>query len=248
MPPRHHRRRRLQPAARIGRTGQMVVRGRCARDGQGGERLGHHLRRLADQLEHPRRLLIHRIPVAHPLRLVQQGARRQSKARGERQRLLQDADRIRPPTLSNPDKGERDTVYPVRVNPLINTTQTGLAVWGVRTMSPTSDVLKYVNAVRLFQFVEKSVFNSTFGFVFESITPGLYTRIKTTIDGFLNNLFQSGYLAGSTPLQAYFVVCDHTNNPPEVVNQGQVIVDIGIAPNKPAEFIIFRFSPISGNS
>ena len=149
---------------------------------------------------------------------------------------------------SNPDKGERDTVYPVRVNPLINTTQTGLAVWGVRTMSPTSDVLKYVNAVRLFQFVEKSVFNSTFGFVFESITPGLYTRIKTTIDGFLNNLFQSGYLAGSTPLQAYFVVCDHTNNPPEVVNQGQVIVDIGIAPNKPAEFIIFRFSPISGNS
>jgi hypothetical protein len=143
---------------------------------------------------------------------------------------------------SNPDKGERDTVYPLRVNPLINTTQTGLAVWGVRTLSPTNDVLRYVNAVRLFQFVEKSIFNSTFGFVFESITSSLYGQIKTTVDGFLNNLYNTGYFAGNSPSQAYFVICDDTNNPPEVVNQGQVVVDIGIAPNRPGEFIRFRFS------
>lgn len=143
---------------------------------------------------------------------------------------------------SNPDKGERDTVYPLRVNPLINTTQTGLAVWGVRTLSPTNDVLRYVNAVRLFQFVEKSVFNSTFGFVFESITSSLYGQIKTAVDGFLNNLYNTNYFAGSSPSQAYFVVCDDTNNPPEVANVGQVIVDIGIAPNRPGEFIRFRFS------
>lgn len=142
----------------------------------------------------------------------------------------------------DPDKGERDTVYPVRINPLINTTQTGLAVWGVRTMSPTNDVLRYVNAVRLFQFVEKSIFNSTFSFVFENITSNLYSDIKTTIDGFLLNLFNTGHFAGSTPSQAFFVIVDSSNNPPEVVNLGQVIVDIGIAPNRPGEFIRFRFS------
>lgn len=142
----------------------------------------------------------------------------------------------------NPDKGERDLVYPLRVNPLINSTQTGLAVWGVRTLSPTNDVLRYINAVRLFQFVEKSIFNSTFNFVFESITSNLYNQLKTTCDGFLHNLYTNGYFAGNTPTQAYFVVCDETNNPPEVANQGQVIVDIGIAPNRPGEFIRFRFS------
>ena len=143
---------------------------------------------------------------------------------------------------SDPDKGERDTVYPVRINPLINTTQTGLAVWGVRTMSSTNDVLRYINAVRLFQFVEKSIFNSTFGFVFESISSNLYSQIKTTIDGFLLNLFNTGHFAGNTPDQSFFVICDSTNNPPEVANLGQVVVDIGIAPNRPGEFIRFRFS------
>ena len=143
---------------------------------------------------------------------------------------------------SDPDKGERDTVYPVRINPLINTVQTGLAVWGVRTMSPTNDVLRYVNAVRLFQFVEKSIFNSTFGFVFESITSNLYSQIKTTVDGFLLNLYNTGHFAGSSPDQAFFVIVDQSNNPPEVINRGQVVVDIGIAPNRPGEFIRFRFS------
>jgi len=143
---------------------------------------------------------------------------------------------------SNPDKGDRDLVYPLRLNPFINTTQTGLAVWGVRTMSPTNDVLRYVNAVRLFQFVEKSIFNSTFGFVFESITSNFYTQIKTTAEGFLFNLYSTGHFAGNSPGQAYFVICDDTNNPPAVANAGQVIVDIGIAPNRPGEFIRFRFS------
>jgi phage tail sheath protein FI len=143
---------------------------------------------------------------------------------------------------SDPDKGDRDLVYPLRVNPLINTTQTGLAVWGVRTLSATNDVLRYVNAVRLFQFVEKSIFNSTFNFVFESISSNLYGQIKSTVDSFLLNLYTTGHFAGNSPTQAFFVICDETNNPPEVANAGQVVVDIGIAPNRPGEFIRFRFS------
>lgn len=141
----------------------------------------------------------------------------------------------------NPDKGERDTVYPARINPLINTPQTGMAIWGVRTLAADS-AWKYINATRLFIFVEKSVFNSTHQYVFESIGQTLYTQIKAQLDGFLLGLFGTGHFAGSSPSQAFFVQCDAENNPPEVVNAGQVVIDVGIAPNKPAEFIRFRFA------
>lgn len=143
---------------------------------------------------------------------------------------------------SNPGKGERDTVYPARLNPLINTPQTGMAVWGCRTLSATNDAFKFIGAVRLFMFVEKSVFNSTQSYVFESIGPNLYTAIKGQLESFLRSLFLQGYLAGAAPSQAYSVVCDSTNNPPEISNQGQVICDVGIAPNKPGEIIRFRLA------
>ena len=142
---------------------------------------------------------------------------------------------------TNPDKGDRDTVYQARVNPMINTPQTGMAVWGVRTMSADTN-FRYVNATRLFMFVEKSVFNSTHHVIFENITTSLYTQIKTQLDSFLLNLFNTGHFAGSTPSQAFLVVVDSSNNPPEVVNSGQVVVDVGIAPNTPGEFLILKFS------
>ena len=143
---------------------------------------------------------------------------------------------------TSPGQGERDIVYPARINPLIDSPQTGLAVWGVRTISPLNDIFRYVHATRLFQFAEKSVFNSTQGFLFENINSSLYTSIKATIDGFLMNLFNTGHLAGNTPAQGFFVIVDSTNNPPEVFNAGQIVCDIGIAPNRPGEFIRFRFA------
>lgn len=142
----------------------------------------------------------------------------------------------------NPDKGERDVVYPARINPLINTPQTGMAVWGVRTISSTNDSFKYVASTRLFIFVEKSIFNSTHSLVFENISSNLFTQIKSTLDSFLLNLYNTNHFAGSSPTQAFSVVCDASNNPPEVINAGQVIVDVAIAPNRPAEFIRFRLS------
>lgn len=142
----------------------------------------------------------------------------------------------------NPGKEDRDTVYPARINPLINTPQTGLALWGVRTLSATNDSFRYVQATRLFMFVEKSVFNSVQNHVFESINANLYTAIKVQLDSFLLNLYNNGYFAGSTPSQAFIVVCDSTNNPPVVQNAGQVIVDVAIAPNKPGEFLRFRLA------
>lgn len=143
---------------------------------------------------------------------------------------------------NSPGQVERDIVYPARINPLINTPQTGLAVWGVRSISPNNDIFRYVHAARLFMFVEKSIFNSTQGFLFENINTSLYTSIKATVDGFLMNLFNTNHFAGESPDQAFFSICDSTNNPPEVVNAGQIIVDVGIAPNRPGEFIRFRFA------
>jgi len=137
-------------------------------------------------------------------------------------------------------QGERDAVYPARINPLVSGPQTGLAVWGARTTSLQSE-WRYINARRLFMFVEKSVYNSTFWIVFENNGPGLWARIKAQLVSFLTNLFNDGLFAGTTPSQAFFVTVDESNNDAASIDAGQVIIDVGIAPNKPAEFVRFRF-------
>jgi phage tail sheath protein FI len=145
-----------------------------------------------------------------------------------------------------PTQGERDVVYTNKINPLISSPQTGLAVWGVRTISIQSQ-WRYINARRLFMFLEKSIFNSTFWIVFENNGPGLWARIQAQITGFLLGLFNDGYFAGVTPDQAFFVTVDDTNNTPATIDAGQVIIDIGVAPNKPAEFVRFRFAQITAS-
>lgn len=137
-------------------------------------------------------------------------------------------------------QGERDVVYPARINPLVSGPQTGLAVWGARTISLQSE-WRYINARRLFMFVEKSVYNATHWIVFENNGPGLWARVKAQIQGFLTNLFNDGLFAGTTPAQAFFVTVDESNNDAASIDAGQVIIDVGIAPNKPAEFVRFRF-------
>jgi phage tail sheath protein FI len=140
--------------------------------------------------------------------------------------------------------GERDFVYPHKINPLIDSAQTGLAIWGVRTIAIESE-WRYINARRLFMFVEKSVFNATHWIVFENNGPMLWAKVKAQLTGFLTNLFNEGYFAGNSPSQAFFVICDETNNPQSSIDAGQVIIDVGLAPNKPAEFVRFRFSQVS---
>jgi len=137
-------------------------------------------------------------------------------------------------------QGERDYVYPNRVNPLISSPQTGLAVWGVRTLSQESE-WRYINARRTFMFMEKSVYNATGWIVFENNGPGLWSRIKAQLDGFMQGLFNEGLFYGASPSQAYFVIVDETNNDASSIEAGQVIIDVGAAPNRPAEFVRFRF-------
>lgn len=128
-----------------------------------------------------------------------------------------------------------------RVNALVNWPQVGtFAVWGARTLEVGGE-FGYIQARRLFMFLEKSIFNATHIYVFENNGSALWARIRLQLTGFLFRLFSQGYFAGDTPEQAFFVIVDATNNPQESIDAGILNVDVGVAPNKPAEFIVFTF-------
>lgn len=138
------------------------------------------------------------------------------------------------------NKAQRDVIYPARVNPLVDEPQTGMCVWGARTLSLDS-LWRYINVRRLFQFLEKSTFLATHWVVFENNDATTRTRVRLQMEAFLLFLFQQDYFTGKTPSEAFYVVCDESNNPPSVVDQGILICDIAVAPKKPSEFVVFRF-------
>lgn len=146
--------------------------------------------------------------------------------------------------FDNISQGDRDTVSPNKINALISSPQTGIAVWGVRTISNQSQ-WRYINARRLFMFLEKSIYNATFWIVFENNGPALWSRIKSQVNGFMASLFAEGYFKGNSPEQAFKVVCDETNNSAASQELGQVIIDVGASPNRPAEFVRFRFQQMT---
>ncbi len=115
-------------------------------------------------------------------------------------------------------------------------------IWGARTLAESSSEWKYVPVRRLFSMIEESVIRSTRWIVFEPNGPTLWKSVERDITAFLTRLWRAGALAGAKPEEAFFVKCDAETNPPEVRDAGQVITQIGIAPLKPAEFVIFRVS------
>jgi phage tail sheath protein FI len=145
----------------------------------------------------------------------------------------------------NLTKAEHDQLNPVGINCVRAFPGRGIRVWGARTIS-SDPSWRYLNVRRLFNYIEESIFEGTQWVVFEPNDIRLWGRVKRTINAFLLRVWRDGALFGATPDQAFFVVCDETNNPPEVRDAGQLIVDIGIAPVKPAEFVVFRIAQFSG--
>ena len=138
-------------------------------------------------------------------------------------------------------KGEQDTLNPQNINCIRAFPGRGIRIWGARTI--TSDPLwRYINVRRLFNYIEKSIERGTQWIVFEPNDPDLWARIRRDITAFLSNVWRTGALFGPTPAQAFYVKCDDETNPPSVRDLGQVIIEIGLAPVKPAEFVIFRIS------
>jgi len=138
------------------------------------------------------------------------------------------------------EKGERDILYPVRINPLVASAQTGRAVWGQKTLSLDAEWGR-IQARRLFIFLEKSIENASYWVVFENSGPSTWGRMLSQGNGFFSTLFRDGYFRGDTPSAAYKIVIDETNNPPEVMDQYIIIADYYAAPNKAGEFIRLRF-------
>ena len=144
-------------------------------------------------------------------------------------------------------KSEQDILNPIGVNCIRAFPGRGIRVWGARTLSSDAS-WRYINVRRLFNFVEKSIQMGTQWIVFEPNDPDLWARIRRDISAFLSNVWRSGALFGPTASQAFYVKCDEENNPPEVRDVGQVIIEIGLAPVKPAEFVIFRISQWASGS
>ncbi len=146
----------------------------------------------------------------------------------------------------NITKAEHDQLNPNGINCIRAFPGRGIRVWGARTIS-SDPSWRYLNVRRLFNYVEESIFEGTQWVVFEPNDIRLWGRVKRTINAFLLRVWRDGALFGATPDQAFFVKCDGENNPPEVRDAGQLIVDIGIAPVKPAEFVVFRIAQFSGS-
>jgi Bacteriophage tail sheath protein len=123
----------------------------------------------------------------------------------------------------------------------------GIRIWGARTLSSDPE-WRYINVRRLFNYISESIMNGTQWSVFEPNDQTLWTSLTIAISNFLSRTWRSGALFGTSPSEAFFVKCDAETNPPEVIEAGQVVCEIGISPVKPAEFVIFRLSQFTGGA
>ncbi|MEO0628007.1 MAG: phage tail sheath C-terminal domain-containing protein, partial [Bacteroidota bacterium] len=128
------------------------------------------------------------------------------------------------------------------VNAIRHITGRGTLVWGARTLAGNDNEWRYVSVRRFFNFVEESVKKSTAIFVFEPNDANTWVKVRAMIENFLTLQWSQGALQGAKPEQAFFVKVglNETMTTDDVLN-GRMIVEIGMAVVRPAEFIILRF-------
>jgi phage tail sheath protein FI len=140
-------------------------------------------------------------------------------------------------------KAEQGLLNPIGINCIRPFGTQGIRVWGARTLASNTD-WTYINVRRLFNMIETTIMNGTQYAVFEPNDIKLWEGLKRTVSAFLRGLWRDGALFGATAEQAFYVKCDEETNPPDSIDQGRVVVEVGIAPVKPAEFVIFRIAQI----
>lgn len=139
-------------------------------------------------------------------------------------------------------KAEQKTVNPAGIN-IIRQLNGSILVWGARTLgSIDNKKIAYINVRRLLIFLRESIDEGTQFAVFEPNSKPLWEKIIRSVTGLLTRVWRDGALFGVVPEQAFFVKCDESTNPKETREIGQVITEIGVAPVKPAEFVIFRIA------
>jgi phage tail sheath protein FI len=137
------------------------------------------------------------------------------------------------------DDNAQMTLNPRGVNAIRNLPGRGIRIWGARTLS-SNGLWKYVPVRRLFIFLERSIYEGTQWVVFEPNDERLWARVKDTIRLFLRTQWREGALMGVTEDQAFQITCDRTTMTQDDILNGRLICMIGIAPVRPAEFVVFR--------
>lgn len=143
-------------------------------------------------------------------------------------------------------KREQDFLNTEGINIIRSFPGRGIRVWGARTMS-NDPSWKFVNVCRLFLFLEESIDKGIQWVIFEHNDEKLWIQVKETITQFLTYIWHEGALMGKRPEEAFFVKCDRSTMTPNDIKNSKLVVMIGIAHVKPAEFMIFRISQRTSN-
>ena len=144
--------------------------------------------------------------------------------------------------MSPVTRGDNGVLNDAGVNCIRSFAREGIRVWGARTVSDPASEWRYLNVRRLFNMIEESIAEGTNWIVFEPNDRTLWKHIRRDVGAFLTAVWRDGGLMGATPEQAFFVKCDEETNTQDDIDAGRVIAIIGIAPVKPAEFVVFRIS------
>jgi hypothetical protein len=150
--------------------------------------------------------------------------------------------------LTKVSTGEQEVLNPEGINAIrdFRDANRGIRVWGARTLSSDPE-WKYVNVRRLFLMVEHSIYRSTQWVVFEPNGDELWARVRSTVETFLEQIWREGMLLGRKKDEAFFVRCDRSTMSQDDLDAGRLICLIGIAPVKPAEFVIFRIGQFTAD-
>jgi uncharacterized protein len=146
-------------------------------------------------------------------------------------------------------KGDQDILNPAGVCAIrdFRSNQLGVRVWGARTLSADPQ-WRYTQVRRVFIYLEQSIQRGTQWVVFENNVEATWSRVIRSVSNFLESFWRDGGLAGTTPAEAFFVRCDRTTMTQGDIDEGRLICLVGVAPVKPAEFVIFRFSQLTINA
>jgi hypothetical protein len=140
---------------------------------------------------------------------------------------------------------EQELLNPLGINCIRNFANfnRGIKIWGARTLvEPDNIQWRYIPVRRLMSYIEKSIEIGTQWVVFEPNDQRLWGRVTNTVSSFLERLWREGALVGASSAEAFFVKCDAELNTPDTMMLGRLFIEVGVAPVRPAEFVIFRIS------
>jgi hypothetical protein len=144
-------------------------------------------------------------------------------------------------------EAQEGTLYDAYVNPLKAVTGAGVIINGARTLYK-SDITKYIPVRRSINFVKYNVKELTKFAVFEPNNELLWNTIQMRLSQFLSSFWSAGGLKGRNPSEAFYIICDGTNNTSTTIENGEVRIEVGIALQSPAEFIIINVSQFSSGT